>query len=253
MTTEVKRLIRVRVEKGATFKRDGFGKKRQLSDSWRKPRGQHNKQREQKKAKGALPKPGFGSPIEVRGMHPSGFFEVMVFSEKDLEGLNPKIQAVRIGGTVGERKRLALQEKAGSAGLKVLNVRVVKAPAKAKKPAAPEKATGKSGKDEKKPLRSKMSSAPAPKKDAKKAKPAPEGEKKAATGKPAKKSATAKAEKSPEKTAEKTEGKAPVKPVRKSEKPAEKQKASAAAKPKAVSASKPASKKKSESGVKKNE
>jgi large subunit ribosomal protein L32e len=57
MTTEIKRLIRVRVDKGASFKRDGFGKKRQLSDSWRKPRGQHNKQREQKKAKGALPKP----------------------------------------------------------------------------------------------------------------------------------------------------------------------------------------------------
>ena len=49
MTTEIKRLIRVRVEKGATFKRDGYGKKAQLCDSWRKPRGQHNKQREQKK------------------------------------------------------------------------------------------------------------------------------------------------------------------------------------------------------------
>ena len=144
MTTEVKRLIRVRVEKGATFKRDGFGKKRQLSDSWRKPRGQHNKQREQKKAKGALPKPGFGSPIAVRGMHPSGFFEVMVFSEKDLEGLNPKTQAVRIGGTVGERKRMALQEKAGLAGLKVLNTHVVKSSITAKKSPAPEKDADKS-------------------------------------------------------------------------------------------------------------
>ena len=27
MATEIKRLIRVRVEKGATFKRDGYGKK----------------------------------------------------------------------------------------------------------------------------------------------------------------------------------------------------------------------------------
>ena len=92
MTTETKRLIRVRTAKGAVFKRDGFGKKKQLSDSWRKPRGQHNKQREQKKAKGNLPKPGFGSPVAVRGMHPSGFFEVLVFTEKDLENLdaNPR-------------------------------------------------------------------------------------------------------------------------------------------------------------------
>jgi large subunit ribosomal protein L32e len=136
MTTEVKRLIQVRTDKGARFKRDGYGKKRQLSDSWRKPRGQHNKQREQKKAKGALPKPGFGSPVAVRGMHPSGFFEVLVTSLKDLEGLDPKTQAVRLGGTVGTRKRAIIQEQAVSAGLKVLNVRVVKTtmvkPAKAK-------------------------------------------------------------------------------------------------------------------------
>jgi len=126
MTTEVKRLIRVRTDKGAVFKRDGYGKKRQLSDSWRKPRGQHNKQREQKKAKGALPKPGFGSPVAVRGMHPSGFFEVLVTSLKDLEGLDPKTQAVRLGGTVGTRKRKIIQEQAVAAGLKVLNARVVK-------------------------------------------------------------------------------------------------------------------------------
>jgi large subunit ribosomal protein L32e len=136
MTTEIKRLIRVRVAKGATFKRDGFGKKRQLSDSWRKPRGQHNKQREQKKAKGALPKPGFGSPIAVRGMHPSGFFEALVSSLKELEGLDPKTQAIRIRATVGDRKRVAIQEAALGKGLKVLNARVVrmkaaKAPTKA--------------------------------------------------------------------------------------------------------------------------
>lgn len=125
MTTEIKRLIRVRTDKGAVFKRDGFGKKKQLSDSWRKPRGQHNKQREQKKAKGALPKPGFGSPVAVRGMHPSGFFEVLVFTLQDLEGLDPKTQAVRISATVGTRKRIGLQEKAISAGLKVLNARVM--------------------------------------------------------------------------------------------------------------------------------
>ncbi len=101
-------------------------RRRQLSDSWRKPRGQHNKQREQKKAKGALPKPGFGSPIAVRGMHPSGFFEVLVSSVKELEGLDPKTQAVRIGATVGERKRVGLQEKALAAGFKVLNARMVK-------------------------------------------------------------------------------------------------------------------------------
>ena len=184
MATEVKRLIRVRVEKGASFKRDGYGKKRQLSDSWRKPRGLHNKQRKQKKAKGALPKPGFGSPVAVRGMHPSGFFEVLVSTAKELEGLDPKTQAVRISATVGDKKRVALQEAALAAGLKVLNARTVKAKAK-KAPAKKEDAkdAGKK-KEEKKPAASK---AKAPvKKEAKKEQPAPKAEEKKA---PAKKAA----------------------------------------------------------------
>ncbi|WP_321505146.1 50S ribosomal protein L32e [uncultured Methanoregula sp.] len=235
MTTEVKRLIRVRVEKGASFKRDGFGKKRQLSDSWRKPRGQHNKQREQKKAKGALPKPGFGSPIAVRGMHPSGFFEVLVASAKELEGLDPKTQAIRIGATVGDRKRLIIQEKAGAAGLKVLNARIVKAEAK-----KPEKAAAKTeGKEKKaeKPSKTKAPAAPA-KKDAAKAKPAPKAEEKA----PAKaaKSAKPKAESAEKPAAKKAPAKA-AKPA--AEKDAE-AKPTAAAKPKA---------KTTKSGVKKNE
>src|SRR5674476_810442 len=161
MTTEIKRLIRVRVEKGATFKRDGYGKKAQLSDSWRKPRGQHNKQREQKKAKGALPKPGFGSPVAVRGMHPSGFFEILVTSLKDLEGLDPKTHAVRIGGTVGDRKRMILQETALASGIKVLNTRSAGIKeTKPKKIDVKRFSADKKKKDEKAATKSKTSEAP---------------------------------------------------------------------------------------------
>jgi large subunit ribosomal protein L32e len=59
-------------------------------------------------------------------MHPSGFFEVLVTSLKDLEGLDPKTQAVRIGATVGTRKRTIIQDQALTAGLRVLNAKVVK-------------------------------------------------------------------------------------------------------------------------------
>lgn len=234
MATEVKRLIKVRVEKGARFKRDGYGKKRQLSDSWRKPRGQHNKQREQKKAKGAHPKPGFGSPVAVRGMHPSGFFEVLVSSAKDLLGLDAKTQAVRISGTVGDKKRVVLQEAAIAAGLKVLNARIVKAKA-GKAPAKKEaKDEGKQKKEEKKPAASKAK-APA-KKESAKEKPAPKAEEKKA---PAKKAAAkTKAEKAAE---AKPEKQAPAK------KPAAKPKTEKAAE------AKPATKKPAKSGVKKNE
>jgi large subunit ribosomal protein L32e len=247
MATEVKRLIRVRTDKGAKFKRDGFGKKRQLSDSWRKPRGQHNKQREQKKAKGALPKPGFGSPIAVRGMHPSGFFEVLVASIKELEGLDNKTQAVRISATVGDRKRVALQDAAIAAGLKVLNVHTVKP--KAKKVPAKDvaKDEGKTNKDEKKPVKSKAAPVPA-KKEAAKAKPASKSEEKKT---PSKKETKPKAEKAAETPAKKE--KAPAKTTKAPAKSAVT--ASAEAKPKAAvkTASATKAKKKTDSGVKKNE
>ncbi len=242
MTTEVKRLIRVRTDKGASFKRDGYGKKRQLSDSWRKPRGQHNKQREQKKAKGALPKPGFGSPIAVRGMHPSGFFEVLVTSLKDLEGLDPKTQAVRLGGTVGTRKRAIIQEQAVSAGLKVLNARVVKTvkakPAKAK--------PTKKDEGEKKAVKKTPAKKAPAKKPVKKAASKPKSEmteEKAGKKAPAKKAASKpKSEMTEEKAGKKAPAKkAAVKP--KTEKTVE-AKPKSAAKPKA---------KTSKSGVKKNE
>ncbi|MBR7123684.1 MAG: 50S ribosomal protein L32e, partial [Candidatus Methanomethylophilaceae archaeon] len=38
-----------------------------------------------------------------------------------LEGVNPKVQAVRIGGTVGVKKRLAIQARADELGIRVLN------------------------------------------------------------------------------------------------------------------------------------
>jgi large subunit ribosomal protein L32e len=245
MTTEIKRLIRVRVAKGAVFKRDGYGKKRQLSDSWRKPKGQHNKQREQKKAKGALPKPGFGSPIAVRGMHPSGFFEVLVATLTELEGLDPKTQAVRISGTVGDRKRVGLQAAAIDAGLKVLNAKTVKSAQETKKatPAAKKSATLK--KETKVPVKKKATDAPA-KKGAKKEKDAAPEAKKAPV-KETKKPAKPKAEKASEEKAVK----APEKAVKKPAKPKEKSNEPAGAKKSA--ASKPKATKKTGEGVKKNE
>jgi large subunit ribosomal protein L32e len=253
MTTEIRRLIRVRVEKGATFKRDGYGKKKQLSDSWRKPKGQHNKQREQKKAKGALPKPGFGSPIAVRGMHPSGFFEVLISSVKELEGIDPKTHAIRIGATVGERTRVGLQEKAIADGFKVLNARTVKTGTKQEKVQKPEKVSDKKQSKDKKPAKSKAA-AVAVKKDSKKAdtKKAEKTVEKVEKKAPVKEKKSAKPKVEPaEKAPEKTKAAAPSKTTKKTAKPKTEEPEKAKAKPKA--AAKPTAKKKTESEVKKNE
>ena len=229
----------------------GLARKNRLSDSWRKPRGQHNKQREQKKAKGNLPKPGFGSPVAVRGMHPSGFFEVLVFTEKDLENIDAKTQAIRISAGVGARKRKGLQEKAAASGFKILNARVIKERVEEEKPAEPAMDAAKAKKD----VKEARKKAPA-KKSASKAEGA---RKKGAEEKKPVKTATSKAKpkaKEPEKKEEKaakpkTTKEAAKAPAKKSA-PAKTEKKPAAA-AKKTPAEKATPKKKSSSGVKKNE
>jgi large subunit ribosomal protein L32e len=123
---ETRQMIRVRSRHNKPrFLRRGLGQKKQLADVWRRPRGLHNKKRDQRASKGAAPHPGYGSPVAVRGYHPSGYQEVLVFTPDELLGLNPETQAVRIGGSVGNRKRAVIQEQARTSGLKVLNAKDV--------------------------------------------------------------------------------------------------------------------------------
>lgn len=104
------------------FKRDDYEKKKKLSSSWRKPRGLFNKMRRGFPDKGAVVGVGYGAPTAIRGFHPSGFEEVLVNCQADLEEARPD-QAVRIGRTVGARKKQIIVERAFAKGLKVLNPR----------------------------------------------------------------------------------------------------------------------------------
>ena len=45
----------------------------------------------------------------------------MVYNADDLEGIDPKRQAARIGGTVGTRKRTAIENRAKELGIRILN------------------------------------------------------------------------------------------------------------------------------------
>jgi large subunit ribosomal protein L32e len=129
MADEKMRLIRMRNGNRARFQRRGVHEKKRLEDVWRKPKGRHNKLRRQIKAKGPLPRPGYGSPAAVRGLHPCGLADILVQNEGMLAGLDPKLHAVRIAAGVGMRKKLAIQKTAAEAGLKVLNPPKARAPA----------------------------------------------------------------------------------------------------------------------------
>ena len=123
----IKRLIRDRHAKRGSFQRQCLHAKSKLEDVWRRPRGGQSKQRKQKKAKGKIPSPGFAGPVAVRGFHPCGMKEALVMTVATLESLDAETTAIRIGGTVGMKKRMEIQEKALAGGFKVLNPKVIAA------------------------------------------------------------------------------------------------------------------------------
>lgn len=103
------------------FKRQEWFRYAKLGEKWRKPKGIHSKMKRQIKRRPPMVDIGFRGPASVRGLHPSGFEEVLVYNVDGLEGIDPKIQAVRIGGTVGTKKRIAIEDRAAELGIRVLN------------------------------------------------------------------------------------------------------------------------------------
>jgi large subunit ribosomal protein L32e len=95
-----------------------------FSLSWRKPRGLDNKIR--RKIKGWPPGPsmGYKGPKIARFLHPSGYEEVIVYNVADLANVDVNSQAVRIGHTVGKRKRTDIIAKAKELNLKILNMKL---------------------------------------------------------------------------------------------------------------------------------
>jgi len=71
----------------------------------------------------ACVKVGYRSPKRIRGFHPSGFEEIMVYNEYDLDFINPSNQVARIGHTVGRKKRVLMVQRADELGVYVVNPR----------------------------------------------------------------------------------------------------------------------------------
>jgi len=104
------------------FKRQEWFRYAKFKDStWRKPKGIHSKMKRRLKRRGPIVDIGFRGPASVRGLHPTGFEEVLVYNVEGLENIDPKKQAVRIGGTVGTKKRMAIEDRADELGIRILN------------------------------------------------------------------------------------------------------------------------------------
>ncbi len=120
----LKKLLALRAAKNArrpAFRRQEWFRYRKFGDEWRKPQGGQSKLRRHFGYRWNLPSIGYRGPRAVRGLHPSGFQEVLVHNERQLDGLDAKRQAVRIAHGVGARKREIIEKACDDKGLRVLN------------------------------------------------------------------------------------------------------------------------------------
>ena len=122
---ETRKLLKKREEEKS--KRPGFARqewfryKKIDRGTWRNPRGTHSKARQNLKYRPNTVSIGYRSPKKVRGLHPSGFEEVLVHNTDDLEDVDPETQAIRIAHSVGKRKRISIEDKADELDICVLN------------------------------------------------------------------------------------------------------------------------------------
>jgi large subunit ribosomal protein L32e len=109
-----------------------------LKESWRRPRGLDHKVR--RKIKGWPPgvSVGYKGPKVARGLHPSGYREVLVHNATELSNIDPKSEAARIAHTVGKRKRAQIIAEAKKLKVFILNFTPVKEEAEAEEEEKPE-------------------------------------------------------------------------------------------------------------------
>ncbi len=119
-----KTLMRLRGEissRRPAFRRQEYWRLKRVGESWRRPKGIDNPMAHHFKGFPPVVKVGYRGPAAVRGLHPSGLHEVLVYGEQELVALRPRYHVVRIAARVGGRKRRGIADKSRQLGLHVLN------------------------------------------------------------------------------------------------------------------------------------
>jgi len=124
LSKELQEKIRTRKsikKRTPTFLREEWFRYKRVPKNWRRPDGITSKMRINLKYRPSKVRVGFRGPKDARGLHASGFEEIPVFNPKDLDTINPKMQAARVGSTVGTKKRKDIEKKAEELNIRILN------------------------------------------------------------------------------------------------------------------------------------
>jgi large subunit ribosomal protein L32e len=119
-----KELLQLRkkiAERRPEFVRQESWRYKKLASNWRKPKGKDNKMRKQVSGVPRLVKVGYKGPRISRGLHPSGYNDVLVFNTRDLTKIDPNKDAARIAHGVGNKKRIDIVTEATKLKIKILN------------------------------------------------------------------------------------------------------------------------------------
>jgi len=145
--TALKKALRLRArikKKKPDFVRQESWRYDRLKENWRRPKGIDNKMRMKIKGWPPTVNVGYRGPKAARGIHPSGYEEVLVYNVEDLKKVDPKTQAIRIAHTVSKKKRMQIIREARRRKITILNLgetkeEVKEAVVEEKKPEKPEK------------------------------------------------------------------------------------------------------------------
>ena len=114
--------IRKQIKKRTpNFIREEWFRYKRIPKNWRRPDGITSKMRINLNYRPSKVRVGFRGPKDVRGLHSSGFEEIIIYNVNELEQINPKTQAARIGGSVGTKKRIEIEKKADELEVRILN------------------------------------------------------------------------------------------------------------------------------------
>jgi large subunit ribosomal protein L32e len=125
LDAEIKKRLSLRKDikkRTPTFLREEWFRYKRIPHNWRRPDGITSKMRINLKYRPSKVRVGFRGPKEVRGLHSSGFEEIIVFNTHDLDKIDPDTQAARIGSSVGTKKRMDIEKKAEELNIRVLNL-----------------------------------------------------------------------------------------------------------------------------------